>query len=64
MGLKAHEMMQVAKRLGAYNMTRFDGGGSTAMWAYSDGAGALVNTPSDAKGERSCMNYIYIRARK
>ena len=64
MGLKAHEMMQVAKRLGAYNMTRFDGGGSTAMWAYSDGTGALVNTPSDAKGERSCMNYIYIRARK
>jgi exopolysaccharide biosynthesis protein len=45
-------------------MTRFDGGGSSAMWAYTDGAGALVNTPSDEKGERSCMNYIYIRARK
>ena len=64
MGLKAYEMMQVSKRLGAYNMTRFDGGGSTAMWTYSEGTGALVNTPSDEKGERSCMNYIYIRARK
>lgn len=64
MGLKAYEMAQVASRLGAYNMTRFDGGGSTALWAYADGAGALVNTPSDDKGERSCMNYIYIRARK
>lgn len=64
MGLKAYEMAQVASRLGAYNMTRFDGGGSTALWSYADGAGALVNTPSDDKGERSCMNYIYIRARK
>ncbi len=64
MGVKAYEMYQIAARLGAYNMTRFDGGGSTAMWAYSDGTGALVNTPADAKGERSCMNYIYIRARK
>ena len=64
MGLKAYEMAQVALRLGAYNMTRFDGGGSSAMWVYADGAGALVNTPSDEKGERSCMNYIYIRARK
>ena len=64
MGVKAYEMYQIASRLGAYNMTRFDGGGSSAMWAYTDGMGALVNTPSDEKGERSCMNYIYIRARK
>ena len=64
MGLKSYEMAQVALRLGAYDMTRFDGGGSSAMWAYTDGTGALVNTPSDDKGERSCMNYIYIRARK
>ena len=64
MGVKAYEAYQIASRLGAYNMTRFDGGGSAAMWAYSDGKGALVNTPSDSKGERSCMNYIYIRARK
>ena len=64
MGVKAYEMYQIASRLGAYNMTRFDGGGSSAMWAFTDGAGALVNTPSDEKGERSCMNYIYIRARK
>lgn len=64
MGLRAYEMAQISLRLGAYDMTRFDGGGSSAMWVYSDGAGGLVNTPSDSKGERSCMNYIYLRAKK
>ena len=64
LGVKAYEMAQIALRLGAYNMTRFDGGGSSAMWVYADGQGGLVNTPSDAKGERSCMNYIYLRSRK
>ena len=49
--------------LGAYNVTRFDGGGSSAMWIYSGGEGGLVNNPSDSKGERSCMNYIYIRTK-
>lgn len=64
MGVKAYEMAEIALRLGAYDMTRFDGGGSSAMWVYADGEGKLVNTPSDKNGERSCMNYIYLRARK
>ena len=63
MGVKAYEAYRIAEMFGAYNMTRFDGGGSSAMWVYADGAGKLVNTPSDSKGERSCMNYIYIRTK-
>ena len=63
LGLKAYEMVRIAQKLGGYNMTRFDGGGSSCMWVYdaSAGKGALVNKPSDSKGERSCMNYILIR---
>lgn len=64
MGLKAYEMARISQILGAWNMTRFDGGGSSAMWVYADGNGALVNTPSDSKGERSCLNYILIRTKK
>ena len=60
MGVKAYETYRIAEMFGAYNMTRFDGGGSSAMWVNTDG-GKLVSTPSDSNGERSCMNYIYIR---
>lgn len=63
MGVKAYEVYRIADLLGAYNVTRFDGGGSSAMWIYSGGEGGLVNNPSDPKGERSCMNYIYIRTK-
>ncbi len=63
MGLKSYEMYRIAKKLGGWNMTRFDGGGSSCMWVYDSaaGRGSLVSTPSDSKGERSCLNYIYIR---
>ena len=63
LGLKAYEMARIAQKLGGYNMTRFDGGGSSCMWIYnaSAGKGALVNRPCDSKGERSCMNYILVR---
>ena len=37
---------------------------STAMWLYTDGAGKVVNQPSDAKGERSCMNYLHVRIKQ
>lgn len=63
MGVKAYEVYRIAGKLGAYNVTRFDGGGSSAMWIYSGGEGRLVSTPSDSNGERSCMNYIYIRTK-
>ena len=64
MGLKSYEMARISLKLGAWNMTRFDGGGSSAMWVYRNGEGKLVSTPSDAKGERSCMNYIMVRVKK
>ena len=56
-------MARIAQKLGGYNMTRFDGGGSSCMWVYnaSAGKGSLVNRPCDSKGERSCMNYILVR---
>lgn len=64
MGLKSYEMARIALKLGAWNMTRFDGGGSSSMWLYRNGEGKLVSTPSDSKGERSCMNYIMVRVKK
>ncbi len=60
-GVNAEEVTEIALRLGAWNSTRFDGGGSSAMWAKKDGISGLVSKPSDGKGERSCMNYIYVR---
>lgn len=63
-GVTAEEVVDIAFRLGAYNSTRFDGGGSSAMWAKKDGVPGLVSHPSDGKGERSCMNYMYVRIKK
>ena len=60
-GMKSVEMAQTSIRLGGYDMTRFDGGGSSAMWVRD--CGGLVSVPSDKKGERSCLNYILIRLR-
>ena len=58
-GLKSVEMAQISLRLGGYEMTRFDGGGSSAMWVRE--CGGLVSVPSDKKGERSCLNYVLVR---
>lgn len=60
-GVTAKEVTDIALSLGAWNSTRFDGGGSSAMWARKDGVPGLVSRPSDSNGERSCMNYIYVR---
>ena len=62
-GLKAYEMFRIAKKLGGWNMTRFDGGGSSCMWVYDPSAstGRLVNRVCDSKGERSCLNYMLVR---
>lgn len=64
LGVKAYEMYRIAKKLGGWWMTRFDGGGSAAMWLWDSaaGKGGLVSRPSDKLGERSCMNYLLIRA--
>ena len=61
LGLKSREMVGIARKLGGWNMVRFDGGGSSAMWVRD--CGGLVSVPSDKRGERSCLNYILLRAR-
>lgn len=62
-GLKGYEMFRIAQKLGGWNMTRFDGGGSSCMWVYDPSAstGKLVNRVCDSKGERSCLNYMLVR---
>lgn len=64
-GINGYELYRIAKKLGGYNATRFDGGGSSVMWVYdsASGKGSVVNSVSDSKGERSCLNYILLRAK-
>jgi len=59
LGMTAPEMAATIKKLGGHNMTRFDGGGSSSMWVD----GKIVSNPSDSRGERSCMNYLLVRAK-
>ena len=62
-GVKSYEMFRIAQKLGGWNVTRFDGGGSSCMWVYDPSAssGKIVNRVSDSKGERSCLNYMLVR---
>jgi len=62
-GVKGYEIYRIAKKLGGWWVTRMDGGGSSAMWVWdaAKGGGALVNSVSDSKGERSDMTYVIIR---
>lgn len=64
-GINGYELYRIAEKLGGYNATRFDGGGSSVMWVYDSatGKGSVVNSVSDSKGERSCLNYILLRAK-
>ena len=65
MGLTGNEMVMLAQKLGGYNLTNTDGGGSSVMWVYdaAAGKGSVVNSVSDSKGERSCLNYLLIKAK-
>lgn len=65
MGLNGDEMLRLAEKLGGYNMTNTDGGGSSTMWVYdaAAGKGSVVNSVSDSKGERSCLNYLLIKVK-
>lgn len=60
-GVKGYEVYRIAKKLGGWTSTRFDGGGSSCMWLYDNGSGKIVNSVSDSKGERSCLNYLLIK---
>uniref|UniRef100_UPI003FEDBA95 phosphodiester glycosidase family protein n=1 Tax=Candidatus Cryptobacteroides bacterium TaxID=3085639 RepID=UPI003FEDBA95 len=59
-GVKGYEVYRIAKKLGGWTCTRFDGGGSSCMWLYDNGSGKIVNSVSDSRGERSCLNYLLI----
>lgn len=61
MGVKAYEMYRIGKKLGGANISRLDGGGSSAVWLWDGSKGSIANTPSDSKGERSCLSYILVR---
>ena len=64
MGVKGYEMYRIAKKLGGWWMTRFDGGGSSCTWVWNGSSGSIVNHPSDSPGgERSCISYLLIRAK-
>ena len=65
MGLSGNEMVMLAQKLGGYNVTNTDGGGSSVMWVYDSaaGKGSVVNSVSDSKGERSCLNYLLIKTK-
>lgn len=60
-GMNYWQLYMTMKKLGLHNAIRFDGGGSTTLWKWENGAGAIANRPCDSKGERSCMNYMHVR---
>ncbi len=56
-GLGIAQAAELMKLLGAWEAVNLDGGGSSVM-ATSEG---IVNSPSDATGQRSLGNYIVVR---
>lgn len=63
-GIKGYELYRIAKKLGGWWTTRIDGGGSSCTWVWNGSSGSIVSRPSDTPGgERSCMNYLLIRAK-
>lgn len=64
MGVKGYEMFRIAKKLGGWWATRLDGGGSSCTWVWNGSSGSIVGRPYDTPGgERSCMNYLLVRAK-
>jgi hypothetical protein len=55
-GMTLVELAEQMRRLGAWQALNFDGGGSTTMVVD----GAIVNTPSDATGEREVGNALLV----
>ncbi len=62
-GVKAYELYRIAKKLGGWWTTRFDGGGSAAMWVWNpaSSSGWVVSRPSDTNGERSSLSYLIVK---
>ena len=63
MGVKGYEMFRIARKLGGWNATRMDGGGSSSMWIWNPATsrGSIVSRPCDSGGERSCLTYMILR---
>ncbi len=55
-GMNFHEMADFLLSIGVWNAVNFDGGGSTTMVVQ----GKIVNSPSDATGERPVANSLQI----
>lgn len=59
-GMTLIEMADVMRSMGVWNAMNFDGGGSTTMVID----GTVVNTPSDATGEREVGNVLMVVRRR
>ena len=60
LGMNRLDLTRFAWQLGCWDLNVLDGGGSTAMWVWRDGGG-LVGKPSDKYGERSDLNYLFVK---
>jgi exopolysaccharide biosynthesis protein len=58
-GMTLAELRTFARRLGLVNALNLDGGGSTTRWV----GGEVVNTPSDATGQRKVSDALLVFAR-
>ena len=56
-GMSLYELQDFLLGLGCTDAINLDGGGSTTLWTRSKG---VINTPSDAKGERAVANAILL----
>jgi exopolysaccharide biosynthesis protein len=54
------EVADALRALGAWDALNFDGGGSTTLVID----GRVVNTPTDASGEREVGNALLVRERR
>jgi exopolysaccharide biosynthesis protein len=59
-GMTLVELRDFARRLGLANALNLDGGGSTTMWVE----GQIVNSPSDAAGERPVSDALIVVPRR
>ena len=59
-GMTLVELRDFARRLGLVNALNLDGGGSTTMWVE----GRVVNSPSDAAGERQVSDALIVAPRR
>ena len=59
-GMSLIEVQNFLAGLGIKDAVNFDGGGSTTMWLRNKG---IINSPSDASGERIVANAVLIQKR-